>query len=1297
MNHNIVSKALFLAFVLLMNLTSAAQSRYNFRHFDTQGLQVIDMVTDKDGVAWFGTIAGLVNLPQLNSYSHNVYNHSEELLNSSIRHIYSLGDALLLKKSDNNAFLYYPRENRVEKDALTLLRKQGLSLERNFATVRGADGTHWLMQGDGLYLIQDDFSLIKTLKTGYKNENLYVGATNGRYLAALSQQALYMVSLKDDAITRRTELPAEFADRDLVYVAVDSNDDVWVRFHNRAARYSLTENRWYPTQTYPSIISDLAFDNNGNRWMATIDDGIFIYEPGGRVTHLVYEPENQQSLLNNRIDLLHFDPATQTMWVAYSKGGLSVCGGDAGSVVTQELADITGTHIKADILTFAQSSDGQTIWIGCEDLGVFRRRQDDSGWTNILKDASATALTVDSRGALWAGLYQHGLVRIDDAGLQTGFLDGMSVYAVAEDDKGNIYAGTQGNGLWQFRPDNGRWTDTGLVPQWIFDVKCQHGVVYAVTTEGLYSSSAEGKWTLTVPGVFRYMQTDSIGYKWLIGGDGHNSITLLDPDDKPVALPSEMAEHIVSNIAVDSRNNIWMVCDHELVMARHNASDPHKIETVSFNLLNGNSDIFYNYRGMMFARNGDLWIGTSKGYIVIDAEYLDSITRAGKMPRPVIGSITVNDIPVSAGKNFSGRLLLDSDIIYTKRIELRHNENNLIIKFSTLSEPYPLMMFYQVDGLSDSWHAAKDNTIVLSNLSPGNYKVYVRSQLSEPELLLEIHIAQPLWLSWWAILIYAAALISVIILISNYFTHKRAYKLRIHQIELQQEKEAQVNEMKLRFFTNISHDLRTPLSLILSPIEELQGKATDPEQKGLLNVVRKNADNLQTLVNQILDFRRLEFGREKLVLSYGDIVQHLSDICNTFRLKAAKENIRLSFSSIAEHVDTIYDKDKLSKIMMNLLSNAFKYTPAGGEISIGLNISDDKFVVTVSDTGCGIPDDEKPHIFERFYMASDTGRPGMGSGIGLHIVREYIQLHGGAITVSDNPGGQGTQFAFTLPMRKQALTAVENHNNEPTPDETSEACDEQEERGKTILLVDDNKDMLEYMRTSLSKYYNIITAANGAIALELLKDNDVDLIISDVIMPEVDGFTLCRRVKTDITTSHIPVVLLTAKTMSADELAGLEAGADDYITKPFSLNILRQRICNLLERSASQHERFVSEADIAPSEITVTSLDERFLERAIAIVENHIAEADFSVETFSAEMGMHRAQLYKKLQHITGKSPLEFIRLLRLKRGRQLLEQSGLYVSEVAYKVGFNSPRIFSKYFKEEFGITPNSLKGQNT
>lgn len=381
--------------------------------------------------------------------------------------------------------------------------------------------------------------------------------------------------------------------------------------------------------------------------------------------------------------------------------------------------------------------------------------------------------------------------------------------------------------------------------------------------------------------------------------------------------------------------------------------------------------------------------------------------------------------------------------------------------------------------------------------------------------------------------------------------------------------------------------------------------------------------------------------------------------------------------------------------MMNLLSNAFKYNENSGTVMVNITSNEDNVNISVSDTGKGIPDSDKPHIFERFYQSGNRHHATMGCGIGLHIVREFVQMHEGTVVVEDNEP-RGTRFIVSLPIKR----TLDNSENEQTPDQNGEIStdsnleipaveDKTNDDKPTILLVEDNVDFIDFMAKALSSDYRVLKANNGKEALDILNHDTVNIIISDVMMDQMDGLELCHAVKSDINTSHIPVILLTARTLAEDEMKGLESGADDYITKPFSMPILRQRINRLLDENRKSRDKFRRIPDISPSEITITPLDEQFLSDTIRIVEENMTNPDFSVEMLSANLGMHRTHLYKKLSCITGKTPIEFIRLIRLKRAAQYLAKSQLYISEIAYKVGFNNPRLLSKYFKEEYNMTP--------
>lgn len=524
-------------------------------------------------------------------------------------------------------------------------------------------------------------------------------------------------------------------------------------------------------------------------------------------------------------------------------------------------------------------------------------------------------------------------------------------------------------------------------------------------------------------------------------------------------------------------------------------------------------------------------------------------------------------------------------------------------------------------------------------------------------------------------------------------------KFHLQQIENEVAKNEEINNMKFRFFTNVSHELRTPLTLIISPLEGMLKETTDELQSTRLQLMYRNAQRLLHLVNQLLDFRKGEMSTHQLSLSEGDIISYVHSVCNSFLLMADKKHIQFSFFSGIDTFSMAFDADKVGKIVMNLLSNAFKFTPEGGRVTVMIEHvagTPDMLEIKIADTGIGISDVDKEHIFERFYQADHKGvEETTGNGIGLSLVRDFVTLHEGEVKVFDNIG-TGSVFVIQFPV-KHVETQVQ------LPPETGISIGEEEDkeikeetREETerkdfplLLIVDDNEDFRIFMRYSLELRYRVKLAVNGNEAWEMMQEELPDLVISDVMMPQMDGNELCRLIKQDKRTAYIPVILLTARQNTEAKLEGLQTGADDYVTKPFNMTILVLRIRKLIELSR-YHRVTQGMIDPAPSEIVITSLDEKLIEKAIKYVEDNMSRTELSVEELSRELGMSRVHLYKKLLQITGKTPIEFIRVIRLKRAAQLLRESQLHVSEVAFEVGFNNPKYFSRYFKDEFGVLPS-------
>lgn len=567
------------------------------------------------------------------------------------------------------------------------------------------------------------------------------------------------------------------------------------------------------------------------------------------------------------------------------------------------------------------------------------------------------------------------------------------------------------------------------------------------------------------------------------------------------------------------------------------------------------------------------------------------------------------------------------------------------------------------------------------------------------EATLGIVVNPPFWMSWWAYLLYTIGLVVVFFLARYRMLKREREKFHLQQIENEVAKNEEINNMKFRFFTNVSHELRTPLTLIISPLEGMLKETTDELQSTRLQLMYRNAQRLLHLVNQLLDFRKGEMSTHQLSLSEGDIISYVHSVCNSFLLMADKKHIQFSFFSGIDTFSMAFDADKVGKIVMNLLSNAFKFTPEGGRVTVMIEHvagTPDMLEIKIADTGIGISDVDKEHIFERFYQADHKGvEETTGNGIGLSLVRDFVTLHEGEVKVFDNIG-TGSVFVIQFPV-KHVETQVQ------LPPETGISIGEEEDkeikeetREETerkdfplLLIVDDNEDFRIFMRYSLELRYRVKLAVNGNEAWEMMQEELPDLVISDVMMPQMDGNELCRLIKQDKRTAYIPVILLTARQNTEAKLEGLQTGADDYVTKPFNMTILVLRIRKLIELSR-YHRVTQGMIDPAPSEIVITSLDEKLIEKAIKYVEDNMSRTELSVEELSRELGMSRVHLYKKLLQITGKTPIEFIRVIRLKRAAQLLRESQLHVSEVAFEVGFNNPKYFSRYFKDEFGVLPS-------
>lgn len=636
-----------------------------------------------------------------------------------------------------------------------------------------------------------------------------------------------------------------------------------------------------------------------------------------------------------------------------------------------------------------------------------------------------------------------------------------------------------------------------------------------------------------------------------------------------------------------------------------------------------------------------------------------------------------------------GRILLRQNMLSTNSITLRYDDMNIGIEVSSMNYAHIYHQHYLYRlGETGAWTAIEGNIIRLSTLQPGTHELQVKVKepvagMENPIARMTIHVTPPWWKSWPAYICYIILTLLMLVFVIHYFRMRYRQRMERQQRDMEIQQQREMDEAKMRFFTNVSHDMRTPLSLIITPLQRLLKGNLNADMRTQLELINHSAETLKDEITQLLDFRKLDNSIDSPVLLTGSLNELVQNTCNDFKGAELPGGVTCSLQLCDDPLITQFDAKKMRRVVLNLVSNAIKYNRTNGTVTVSTRQGQDEegtevAILQVADTGIGVNRENRERIFERFFQEQHDETTYKGSGIGLHLVKQYVNMHGGTVSVSDNKP-QGTVFTVTLPMR-----------NEGTITTKQTATEEKATSSNTLLIVEDNDDFRSFLQSCLIDQYHVIMAANGKEALEQLEQHEVSLIISDVMMPVMDGIMLCQKVKTDLRFSHIPFMMLTARAAEEHQVEGLQEGADDYLTKPFNLDILLLRIDRLLKWSREAGERF-HKMDVKPSEITVSHVDEELIKRAISMVEQNFSDSEYSVEQFCDDMGMSRSSLYKKLMAITGLAPLQFMRTLRVKRGRQLLEQGGESVSQVAWQVGL-SPKQFAKYFKEEYGLSPSEL-----
>ena len=1330
-------------FVLLLSSWMVVAQSYQFKHLEvSDGLSnnsVNTICKDRDGFMWFGTTTGL---NRYDGYTFKIYQHAENdpgsLPDNYITDIVEMPDGRFWVNTGRGYVLFDKEQDCFITDVTGFMKnlESGGVPEQVFVDREG--NTCLSVAGEGCYRYKEGgkrlfFSYVEhslpehgVTQIAECSDGLLLIYNTG--LLVCLDRATLAIKWKSDEIKKY--IPAgktiEFS------LFVDRDNCIWAYSLMGIWAYDCGTKSWRTdlTAIWSSrpdvIIHAVAQDIEGRIWVGKDYDGIDVLEKEtGKVTSLVAHDDNGRSLPHNTIYDLYAD-RDGIMWVGTYKKGVSYYSESIFKFNMYEWGDIT----------CIEQADENRLWLGTNDHGILLWNRSTGKAEPFWRDAEGqlpnpvVSMLKSKDGKLWVGTFNGGLYCMNGSQIRSykegvgNALASNNVWALVEDDKGRIWIASLGGGLQCLEPLSGTfetytssnsallennvtslcWVDNNTL---FFGTANQGvGMMDMRTREIKKIQGQSGNVKLSNDAV-NHVYKDSRGLVWIATREGLNVYDTRRHVFLGLSFVAEAKGNFIAAITEDQERNMWVSTSRKVirVTVASDGKGSYLFDSRAYNSEDGLQNCDFNQRSIKTLHNGIIAIGGLYGVNVFAPDHI----RYNKMlPNVMFTGLSLFDEAVKVGQSYGGRVLIEKELNDVENVEFDYKQNIFSVSFASdnYNLPEKTQYMYKLEGFNNDWLTLPlgVHNVTFTNLAPGKYVLRVKAINSDgyvgiKEATLGIVVNPPFWMSWWAYLLYTVGLVIVLFLARYRMLKREREKFHLQQIENEVAKNEEINNMKFRFFTNVSHELRTPLTLIISPLEGMLKETTDELQSTRLQLMYRNAQRLLHLVNQLLDFRKGEMSTHQLSLSEGDIISYVHSVCNSFLLMADKKHIQFSFFSGIDTFSMAFDADKVGKIVMNLLSNAFKFTPEGGRVTVMIEHvagTPDILEIKIADTGIGISDVDKEHIFERFYQAGHKGvEETTGNGIGLSLVRDFVTLHEGEVKVFDNIG-MGSVFVIQFPV-KHVETQVQlpeetgmSAGDEEDKEMKEEAREETERKNFPLLLiVDDNEDFRIFMRYSLELQYRVKLAVNGKEAWEMMQEELPDLVISDVMMPQMDGNELCRLIKQDKRTAHIPVILLTARQNTEAKLEGLQTGADDYVTKPFNMTILVLRIRKLIELSR-YHRVTQGMIDPAPSEIVITSLDEKLIEKAIKYVEDNMSRTELSVEELSRELGMSRVHLYKKLLQITGKTPIEFIRVIRLKRAAQLLRESQLHVSEVAFEVGFNNPKYFSRYFKDEFGVLPS-------
>jgi ligand-binding sensor domain-containing protein/signal transduction histidine kinase/DNA-binding response OmpR family regulator len=1340
---------LFLLFAFYLKTDSFAQkNQFSFEHLTVEsGLsqsRIFSITQDSMGFMWFGTKDGL---NRYDSQQFEVFRHhaNDSTTLSSSQNI----NALLTDSKGNLWVGTQSGLNKYVPETKSFIRflnhpKQKNSLSNN--TIRSIyedrQGNLWIGTENGLNKLLpngkferffcatgNNFGIVnanvKAIFQDSKN-TLWLGTENG--LLSLSPRSLgykfksyYHDNLNDKSL----------AANDICAITEDLNHNLWIgtRF-NGLELYDKSNNTFKHFTSNSganclvnNVIRKILVDKEGFLWIATLN-GISIYDPVNQIfKNLNHDPEDQNSLNQNSIYDIYED-ASRSVWVGTYYGGINVYHPFTSQFKIYKHYSYKNS-LSSNIISSIIEDKEHNLWIGTEaeglnyfnrKTGVFTNYKSSKG-QNEFRSNLIKAITLDDKDNLWIAAYNGGVYyfnpktnqfknyKLDPSNPNSLSLN-RATYLL-RDNSNRLWIGTKGMGLFLYQSKTDDFLSIIAKTSPIHLSSKNINYIFQDNKANLWVAAEEG---------MSYLPKDKSEFKKLIAlnSDFLNTISCINqtsdgkiwfgsyvdglasyhPETKKIKFYTAKIGGLPSNniagIVEDNEGNLWISTEKGLAKFNQGIFKVYGInDGLPGNVFNAHS--FYK------DHKGELFFGGYNGMLSFFPEQIIENKTPPKMVfthlRLFNKEVVIND----ESKVLSKALSKIEEIVFSS------SQNIFSIDFAALNfvKSRKNRYAHKLEGFEKDWNYVSNPTVTFTNLPAGDYTLLVKGTnndgfWSNTETGLKIVIEPPFWRTWWAYIAYTCLFVGFLYFIGRFLLIRALLK-----------REHNIHQMKLDFFTNVSHEIRTPLTLIIGPLEKL---IQDTQENFGLNkqllIVNKNAKRLMRLVNELMDFRKIESGKMKLNISPDNLVTFTKEIFLSFQQLAQNKGIEYSFKCEDEIIETYFDKDQLEKVIFNLLVNAFKFAPEkSGFIVVELSKNQKFIFIKVKDNGPGIPDDSKAKLFTDFYQAGNHQKRNSGTGIGLALSRSIAKLHQGDLTLED--AENSTCFCLTLQLgqkhfNKEDLNItfnIEDSELYKLQSEVESIINDDLEKKKialsgsnpVLLVVDDNLEVRTFIEKSLNQNYIILLAENGVQALAIATEKIPDVIISDVMMPEMDGFDLCSKIKTDERTRHIPVILLTARSGDLHEIDGLKTGADAYITKPFSIQKLQLNIDNLLMLQVNMRNKFTQQFTLQPSEVEIESTDEEFLNKVLRLLEENISNSEFNVNQFAAEIGMSTPVFYKKIKALTGLTVNNFVKSIRLKRAVQLLNQNAGNVSEIAYMVGFNDAKYFSKEFRKQYGKTPSA------